>query len=323
MTSAPQASTDHLAVAHRVLTTEASALQVLADNLPKDLPAAVDHLQLIKGRIVVCGIGKSGHVARKIAATLASTGTPSFFVHPSEASHGDLGKIMPEDACILLSNSGETSELRDVIDHCLRFEVPIVGISSNPDSSLMRFARYRLAIPQLPEACAIGKAPTTSTTTMMALGDALAVALMEARKFGLAHFREFHPGGQLGAQLTPLAQIMYGPEALPLIGPEAPMSAALAQMSDRGFGLVGVTDAEGLLRGVISDGDLRRNIDGILDRAPLDIANPNPVTATPDTLAAEALALINRTKIGALFVCENGRPVGILHLHDLLRLGVK
>lgn len=314
--------TDHTATAQGVLMTEADALRALARALPPDFSAAVDRILATAGRVVVSGIGKSGHVARKIAGTLASTGTPAFFVHPAEASHGDLGMVMPGDVCILLSNSGETSELSDLTAHCLRFDVPIIGISSGADSSLMRASSLRLTLPNLPEACAIGMAPTTSTTMMMALGDALAVALMQARQFALDSFRSFHPGGKLGAQLTPLSRIMYGAEKLPLIDQNATMSDAILKMTEGGFGIVGLLDPAGDLCGVISDGDLRRNLQGLMGRAPRDVANPAPITATPDMLAAEALARINNAKIGALFVCENRRPVGILHLHDLLRIGV-
>ena len=318
-TTAPH---DHAISAQRVLMIEADALRSLARALPPDFSAGVEAILAVKGRVVVCGIGKSGHVARKIAGTLASTGTPAFFVHPAEASHGDLGMVMPGDICILLSNSGETAELSDIIAHCLRLDVPIIGISSGAHSNLMRAARYRLTLPALPEACAIGMAPTTSTTMMMALGDALAVALMEARQFQVESFRSFHPGGKLGAQLTPLSRIMYGADKLPLIGQNDTMSDAILKMTEGGFGIVGLLDGAGDLCGVISDGDLRRNLGGLMARAPRDVANPAPITATPDMLAAEALARINNAKIGALFVCENRRPVGILHLHDLLRIGV-
>ncbi len=295
---------------------------MLAQNLPADFDAAVDRILSISGRVVVSGIGKSGHVARKIAGTLASTGTPALFVHPSEASHGDLGMVMPVDICIMLSNSGETTELADLTAYCLRFGVPIIAMSSAPDSSLMRAAALRLILPKQPEACTIGMAPTTSSTMMMALGDALAVALMDARQFEVSAFRSFHPGGKLGAQLTTLSRIMYGRDKLPLIGPDAVMSDAILKMTEGGFGIVGVLDLHGDLRGVISDGDLRRNLDGLMTRRPADVANSSPITATPDTLAAEALARITAAKIGALFVCEGARPVGILHLHDLLRIGV-
>ncbi len=315
-------ATNHDAAGQRVLRIEAEALMALSAHLPVDFAATVEAVLDIKGRVVLSGIGKSGHVARKIASTLASTGTPSMFVHPAEASHGDLGMVTPDDLCVLLSNSGETSELRDLIAHCARFDIPLVGMSKAEGSALMMAADYRLTIPDLPEACAIGMAPTTSTTLMMGLGDALAVALMEARRFEADQFRSYHPGGKLGAQLTPVSQIMYGAEKVPLVAPDAPMPEVILQMTAFGFGIAGVVDAGGRLIGVVSDGDLRRNMAGLMGRVAGDVANHAPVTAAPQTLAAEALALMNKAKIGALFVCEDARPVGILHLHDLLRIGV-
>lgn len=314
--------TDHEAAAKRVLAIEAEALMALSAHVPGDFTAAVEAILTLKGRVVLSGIGKSGHVARKVASTLASTGTPSMFVHPSEASHGDLGMVTPDDLCILLSNSGETSELRDLIAHCARFDIPLVGMSKAESSALMMAADYRLTIPDLPEACAIGMAPTTSTTLMMGLGDALAVALMEARRFEADQFRNYHPGGKLGAQLTPVSRVMYGAEKVPLVGTDAPMPEVILQMTAYGFGIAGVVDGAGHLVGVVSDGDLRRNMAGLMGRVAGDVANRAPVTAAPQTLAAEALALMNKAKIGALFVVDAGRPVGILHLHDLLRIGV-
>jgi len=313
---------DHSRIAGRVLRTEAEALMRMADALPADFSRAVAAILEVKGRVVLSGIGKSGHVARKIAATLASTGTPAMFVHPAEASHGDLGMVTPADICILLSNSGETAELRDLIAHCARFDIPLIGMSKAEDSALMTAADIRLTIPDLPEACSIGMAPTTSTTLMMGLGDALAVALMEARRFEVEAFRSYHPGGKLGAQLTPVRQIMYGEEKVPLVRVETGMQEVILQMTAYGFGVAGVVDAAGTLVGVVSDGDLRRNMAGLMERMAGDVANRAPVTVGPQTLAAEALALMNRVKIGALFVVDAGRPVGILHLHDLLRIGV-
>lgn len=316
------AAQTHLDVAQRVLMLESDALQQLAHALPADFVASVEAILHGKGRVVVSGIGKSGHIARKISATLASTGTPSFYVHPAEASHGDLGMVMPDDICILLSNSGETVELRDLIAHCARFDVTLIGMSSAPTSSLMQAADLRLTIPALPEACAIGMAPTTSTSLMLGLGDALAVALMEARRFEVDAFRSFHPGGKLGAQLTPVRQVMHAQAAVPLVQESTPMGEAILIMTAGGFGVAGVVDAAGRLIGVVSDGDLRRNMVGLMERKAGEVATRHPVTVAPDLLAAEALAMMNKSKIGALFVCEQGRPVGILHLHDLLRMGV-
>ena len=311
-----------IATARRVLTTEGEALLTLADRLPGDFARTVAAILAIPGRVILSGIGKSGHVARKIAATLASTGTPAFFVHPAEASHGDLGMVTPSDLCILLSNSGETAELRDLIAHCTRFDIPLVGMSRDAGSALMRAADYRLAIPELSEACPIGMAPTTSTTLMLGLGDALAVALMEARRFRAEEFRAFHPGGRLGAQLAPVRQVMHPASRMPVVQEQTPMADTILAMTAGGFGVAAVTDSSGHLQGVVSDGDLRRNMDHLMQRKAGDVCTRNPVTVAPDTLATEALAILNRNKIGVLIVCDGPEPVGILHLHDLLRIGV-
>jgi arabinose-5-phosphate isomerase len=309
-------------VAARVLRTEAQGLLHLAEHLPPDFPHAVALILACEGRVVLAGMGKSGHIARKIAATLASTGTPAFFVHPAEASHGDLGMITPKDICLLLSNSGETAELGDVLAHCARFSIPIIGLSKAPESSLMRAATLHLTLPDLPEACAIGMAPTTSTAMMLGLGDALAVALMEKRQFREEEFRSFHPGGKLGARLAQVHQMMHGREAVPVLPESATMQETILKMTACGFGIAGIVDDDGRLIGVISDGDLRRNMPGLLERRAGEVANRNPVTVGPETLAAEALAVMSRTKIGALFVVQDDSPIGILHLHDLLRAGV-
>lgn len=313
---------DGRATAARVLRLEAEALATLAQALPDDLPRTIAAILASDGRVIVSGIGKSGHVARKIASTLASTGTPAFFVHPAEASHGDLGMITPRDVCLLLSSSGETAELRDLVAHCLRFGIPLVAMSRTPDSALMRAAQFRLTIPDLPEACAIGMAPTTSTTLMLGLGDALAVALMEARRFRADQFSALHPGGRLGAQLTPIARVMHPRDRVPVVTEDAAMSEVILAMTAGGFGVAVVTDARGVLVGVVSDGDLRRHMVGLLERRAGDVCSRKPVTAGPDMLAPEALALMNRAKIGVLIVREGDRAIGILHLHDLLRVGV-
>ena len=318
----PATPPDSRTVAARVLRIEAEALATLAESLPADLPRTVAAFLAVPGRVIVSGIGKSGHVARKIAATLASTGTPASFVHPAEASHGDLGMVTRQDACLLLSNSGETPELRDLIAHCARFGIPLAAISRAPDSALMRAAQFRLTIPDLPEACAIGMAPTTSTTLMLGLGDALAIALMEARRFRPDQFHAIHPGGRLGARLATLRSVMQDSARLPLVAPDTPMSDVILTMTAGGFGVAVVTDGDGRLEGVISDGDLRRNMDRLMTRKAGQVCTRHPVTAPPDMLAAEALALMNRAKIGVLIVAEDARPVGIVHLHDLLRLGV-
>ncbi|MDU8912140.1 KpsF/GutQ family sugar-phosphate isomerase [Aestuariicoccus sp. MJ-SS9] len=313
----------HQTAARDVLTLEAQALTALADRLPPDFAASVDLILSCRGRVIVSGIGKSGHVARKVSATLASTGTPSYFVHAAEASHGDLGMIAEGDVVLLLSNSGETPELADEIAYCTRFGIPMIGMSSRPDSTLMRAVQQRLTLPAMPEACPNGMAPTTSTTMMLALGDALAVALMKARGFDANHFRDFHPGGKLGAQMTHVAELMHGPPALPLVDPESPMSDTLLVMSSKGFGIAAVVAEDGALLGIVTDGDLRRNMDDLMRRSAGQIATRHPVTVTPDTLAARALALMNDRKISVLLVIDDaGRPVGVLHIHDCLRAGV-
>ena len=309
-------------IAARVLRQEAAALMDLAQNLPPDFGAAVQAILSVQGRVIVSGMGKSGHIGRKIAATLASTGTPAQFVHPAEASHGDLGMITPRDLCVLISNSGETVELGDILAHCARFAIPVVAVSRVADSTLMRAAQFRLTLPDSPEACGFGMAPTTSTTLALGLGDALALAVMEARRFRPDQFRSYHPGGKLGAKLSEAHQVMHRAEALPLVAPDAPMSDAVLAMTARGFGICGVVDGQGLLVGVITDGDLRRNLVGLMDRRAADVANRAPITIAPELLAAEALYIMNQRKITALFVVERGRPVGIVHLHDLLRAGV-
>ncbi|WP_295048626.1 KpsF/GutQ family sugar-phosphate isomerase [uncultured Paracoccus sp.] len=308
--------------ARGVLRTEGLALLTLADSLPADFARVVSAILSLEGRVVLSGIGKSGHIARKIAATLASTGTPSFFIHPAEASHGDLGMVTPSDLCILLSNSGETAELRDIVAHCTRFGIQLVGLSRDENSALMKAAAYRLTIRDLPEACPIGMAPTTSTTQMLGLGDALAVALMEARRFRPEEFRAFHPGGRLGAQLAPVRHVMHSYDRLPLVTEQTPMADTILAMTAGGFGVAVVTAPDGKLLGLVSDGDLRRNMADLMARKAGDVCTRNPVTVTPDTLATEALAILNRNKIGVLIVCKGPVPVGILHVHDLLRIGV-
>jgi arabinose-5-phosphate isomerase len=312
---------DILAEARRVLRLEGDALHALSETIPADFTPAVQAILETKGRVIVSGIGKSGHIGCKIAATLASTGTPASFVHPSEASHGDLGMITGQDICILISNSGETSELGDLIAYTQRFSIPVIGISSREGSTLMRAARYRLTLPPQPEACGIGMAPTTSTTMALALGDALAVCLMAQRGFAPEDFHVFHPGGKLGAQMMRVADLMHKGEALPLVAHSAPMSDVLLTMTSKGFGLAGVMQDDRLI-GVISDGDLRRHMEGLMDRTAGEIATSAPVTIAPDSLAAQALAVMNERKITALFVVGQGAPVGILHLHDCLRAGV-
>ncbi len=308
----------------RVLRTEGEALLSFAGQLSQSFVDAVEALYAAKGRVIMSGMGKSGHVARKIAATLASTGTPAYFVHPAEASHGDLGMITQDDVCVVLSNSGETSELSDIIAHTRRFSIPLIGVASRPDSTLLKAADIALVLPDAPEACTIGMAPTTSTTMTLALGDALAVAVMEKRGFQPHDFRTFHPGGKLGAQLLSVSALMHSGDALPLAPENTPMSEALLVMTAKTFGVVGITGEGGQLTGIITDGDLRRNMDGLMDKTALDVMHKGPRTIRPDALAAEALGVMNAKKITCLFAVDaDGKPVGLIHIHDCLRAGVQ
>ncbi|MHA1529696.1 MAG: KpsF/GutQ family sugar-phosphate isomerase [Alphaproteobacteria bacterium] len=314
-----------IATGRRVMATEAAALDMFAGQLGDAFADAVEAMLSARGRVIVSGMGKSGHVGRKIAATMASTGTPAQFVHPAEASHGDLGMVTRDDVVLVLSNSGETRELADIVAHTRRFAIPLIGVASRPGSTLLKAADIALELPAAPEACSVGLAPTTSTTLTLALGDALAVALMERRDFTTEHFAEFHPGGRLGAQLITVADLMATGDAVPLVAEDAAMPEALLVMTQKGYGVAGTTDAQGRLTGVITDGDLRRQMAGLLERLVRDVATPGPRTIAPDRLAQEALGLMNSHKITCLFVTEGDTPalpLGILHLHDCLRAGV-
>ncbi len=316
---------DAIAVGRRVLAAEAEGLAQLGAGLDLSFTAAVDALFAATGRCVCTGVGKSGHVARKIAATLASTGAPAIFVHGAEAAHGDLGMIGPGDVILALSKTGESRELADVIAYARRFAIPLIAMTTAPDSALGAAADVVLRLPDAPEAADGLNAPTTSTTLQMALGDALAVALLERRGFKAADFRVFHPGGKLGAMLRTVADLMHGADELPLVAADTPMQQALLVMTEKRWGILGVVDAEGRLAGVITDGDLRRHIDGLLDRRAGDVMTPGPKkTVPPAMLASEALALMSDPPpaVTVLFVVDAGRPVGILHVHDLLRAGV-
>ncbi|MEM9781819.1 MAG: KpsF/GutQ family sugar-phosphate isomerase [Pseudomonadota bacterium] len=307
------------------MAVEAAALADFARTLDTRFSAAVDMIMRARGRVIVSGMGKSGHVGRKIAATLASTGTPAHFVHPAEASHGDLGMITTDDVALVLSNSGETRELADVIAHTRRFAIPLIGVASRPTSALMRAADVALALPQVPEAGPGAVAPTTSTTLTIALGDALAVALMEQRGFTVESFKLFHPGGKLGAQLVAVGDLMATPDRLPLVDAATPMAETLLAISAKGFGVAGVVDGQGRLTGIITDGDLRRHMDGLMARTAGEVATADPVTIRPDRLAQEALGLMNQRKITCLFVTEADgpcTPLGLLQMHDCLRAGV-
>ena len=315
---------DAIAVGRRVLAVESQALSDLSSSLDSRFAAAVEALFNARGKVVCTGMGKSGHVARKIAATLASTGGPAVFVHPAEASHGDLGMVGPDDVILALSKSGEARELADILDYAKRFSIPLLAMTEAPDSALGRAADIVLQLPSAPEATAAVNAPTTSTTLQMAMGDALAVALLERRGFTAEHFRTFHPGGKLGAMLRTVGDLMHGPGELPLAAPDTPMREALLVMSEKRFGCIGVIGADGALAGIITDGDLRRHIDGLFDRNAGQVMTPGPKTVPPSMLAFQALTQMTETAPAStvLFVVEAARPVGILHIHDLVRAGV-
>ncbi len=306
-----------------VIATEASALSKLANDLPTDFAATIDAVLKTKGRVVVSGVGKSGHVGRKIAATLASTGTPASFVHATEASHGDLGMITPNDFCLLISNSGETSELYDILAHTRRFGILTAVISSSKNSTLIKAADFSLLLTDAPEACTIGMAPTTSTILTMALGDALAVALMEQRDFKPEDFKVLHPGGNLGLQMLTVSQLMRNKSEMAIVKDDLTMSSVVSSMTQSGFGVAILVDEKGTLSGIITDGDLRRHINGILTFSPREIATLNPTSVKPTDLVSVALEKMEKSKVYAIVVIEDNKPIGLLRMHDVLRSGIK
>jgi len=316
-------SAEGLESALRVLKIEAEALEALAASLDERFIQALDILVQATGRVIVTGMGKSGHVGRKIAATMASTGTPAYYVHPGEASHGDLGMITQADVVLALSNSGETSELSDVLAYTRRFAIPLIAITSRADSALGRAADAPLVLPDSPEACPMGLAPTTSTTLALALGDALAVALLDRKGFSADDFRDLHPGGKLGSLLLKVGDIMHTGKAVPLITKGAAMSEAVLEISAKRLGCVGVTDEDGTLDGIVTDGDLRRHMGAtLMEQTVESVMTKTPTTIEPDLLASEAVQIMNSKEITTLFAIEEGRPVGIIHLHDCLKAGV-
>jgi arabinose-5-phosphate isomerase len=324
--AASQRADSMIASALRTLEAEAGGIAALAadirDGLGAAFIAAVELIHGAKGRLIVTGMGKSGHIGRKIAATFASTGAPAFFVHPGEASHGDLGMITADDLIMALSWSGETVELKDLIDYSRRFRIGLIGITASRDSTLAKSADVALVLPKAREACPHNLAPTTSSLMQLALGDALAVALLESRGFTALDFRALHPGGRLGAQLKFVGDIMRRGTDVPLVARGTLMADAIVEMSTKSLGCVGITEA-GRLVGIITDGDLRRHMRPDLLDAPVeDIMTPRPKTVRPDQLVSEALELLNASNITALMVVEAGSPVGIVHFHDLLRAGV-
>lgn len=317
---------EYIVSAERALETEMaglSALRVaLKDGLAAPFQKACSLIQGISGRVIVSGIGKSGHIGTKIAASLASTGTPAFFVHATEASHGDLGMITQDDVVLALSWSGETQELASLVAYTRRFKVPLVAITSRQDSTLGKAADIVLKLPSVAEACPHGLAPTTSALVQLALGDALTVALLEGRGFTVQDYKVFHPGGRLGASLKTAKDIMHLGESLPLVPAATPMTDGIVVMSQKGFGVLGVVDELNQLMGIITDGDLRRHVtSNLLEKTAGDIMTRGPKTVNPGTLSASILELLNSSSITTVFVVEDGRPVGIVHMHDLLRAG--
>ncbi|MCE3230092.1 MAG: KpsF/GutQ family sugar-phosphate isomerase [Alphaproteobacteria bacterium] len=316
-----------LETARTTLLTEISGLQALAASLDGNFEEAIDMITTLSGRVIISGMGKSAHVARKVAATLASTGQPAYFVHPGEASHGDLGMITPQDLVIVFSYSGQTQELNSLIAYTRRFNIPLIAITGKETGTLAKVATLVLPLPEVAEACPMGLAPTTSTTMMMALGDALAMALLSQRGFSSKDFRILHPGGNLGNSLARVGDRMHKGGELPLVKEDTPMSDVLLEMSAKGFGCIGVTNDQGFLIGVITDGDLRRHMSpDLLTQKAADIMTLNPATILPDTLMAQALAFLNQKSITSLFVVESltapAKPCGIIHIHDFLRMGV-
>jgi arabinose-5-phosphate isomerase len=313
----------------RTLEAEGSGIAAITAALQADLgeafARAADLIRNAKGRLIVTGLGKSGHIGRKIAATFASTGTPAFFVHAAEAGHGDLGMITTDDVILALSWSGEQPEMKALITYAKRFRIPLIAITAEPDSTLAKSADLALTLPKAREACPHNLAPTTSSVMMLALGDALAIALLEGRGFTSADFSVLHPGGKLGAMLKFTRDLMHTGDTVPLKPQGTRMSDALVEMTSKGFGCVGIVDARGAIVGIITDGDLRRHMDmgpDLMTAVVDDVMTRNPKTIRGDLLASEALEILNSSKITALIVTDGGRPVGIVHLHDILRAGV-
>ncbi len=321
------AMTGSVASALRTLKLETDGLRLLQSQLEGDLAEpfvkAVTLLKSAIGRVIVTGIGKSGHIGQKLAATFASTGTPSFFVHSSEASHGDLGMITKDDVMLAISWSGETAELANILNYSRRFAVPLISITSGLESALGQASDVCLRLPRAKEACPHGLAPTTSTTMTLALGDCLAIALLEAKGFSAHDFKQFHPGGSLGAQLKYLSDIMHSGNALPLVDENTVMGEALLVMTEKSLGCLGITDQNGKLVGMITDGDLRRHMGpGLLETRAQDIMTQHPDTLPSDTLASAGLEYINARKRTQMFIVEHDKPIGIVHIHDLLRAGL-
>ena len=312
--------------AYRTIEKEIEALNMMKSELDESLVKALDLMQSTKGRVIVTGMGKSGHVGRKIAATLASTGTPAFFVHPAEASHGDLGMLTTDDTVVAISNGGESKELSDILLYCKRYGIPLIAITKNPTSTLGKAGDILLRLPDDGEACPLGLAPTSSTTATLVLGDVLAIALMERRGFSASNYKQRHPGGKLGAILQKVSDLMHTGNEMPLIGEDANMRQIIMTMSSKMLGCVGIVDKTGNLTGMITDGDLRRAMvssadDELFNRKACDIMTRNPKVTNADVLVAEVVNMMNSKSITQLFVVENKKPIGVIHLHDCLRAG--
>lgn len=313
-----------LICAKQTIDKEIEALKTMANEFDENLSLALDLMQQTKGRVIVTGMGKSGHIARKIAATLASTGTPAFFVHPAEASHGDLGMLTKDDTILAISNGGESRELSDILVYSKRYGIPLIAMTKNPESSLGKSGDILLKLPSSDEACPLGLAPTSSTTATLVLGDVLAVALMERKGFTKTDYKQRHPGGKLGAVLQKVSDLMHKGDDMPLVSENTPMQEVLFVMTSKMLGCVGILDNEGHLIGIITDGDLRRCLSpDVLSKKACDVMTKNPKTISPDVLAVEALNVMNNTGKGItqLFVIQEQKPVGIIHIHDCLRIG--
>ena len=313
-----------IASAKRTIDREVEALRMMENQFDENLTKALDMIQETKGRIIVTGMGKSGHIARKIAATLASTGTPSFFVHPAEASHGDLGMVTNDDKIIAISNGGESRELSDILIYAKRYGIPLIAITKNPESTLGKAGDIVLKLPDDGEACPLGLAPTSSTTATLVLGDVLAIALMERKGFSKTDYKQRHPGGKLGAILQKVSDLMHKGDDMPIVNEDTPMQEALLVMTSKMLGCVGIVDNDGKLVGIITDGDLRRWLTtDVLNKKVSEVMTKNPKVVSPDILAAEALNIMNNTGRGItqLFAVQDGKPVGIIHIHDCLRIG--
>jgi len=312
-------------MAKKAIDREVEALEMMKGELDENLSKVLDLILKSKGRVIVTGMGKSGHIGRKIAATLASTGTPSFFVHPGEASHGDLGMLTPDDVVLAISNGGESRELSDILMYCKRYNIPLIAMTKNPESTLGKAGDYLLKLPNDGEACPLGLAPTSSTTATLVLGDVLAIGLMERKGFSETDYKQRHPGGKLGAILCKVSDLMHTGDEMPIISEDAVMQEALLTMSAKMLGCVGVVNKDGELTGIITDGDLRRWMSpNLIEEKVSKVMTKNPKTIRPDVLASEAVYVMNNTGRGItnLFVVEEGKPVGVIHIHDCLRAGV-